>query len=99
MSLHDRLMIEEARRQKANELLKEYDEFVYKPALAALKAKDEQVCAEKGHIPAASGWHDNGCGWRWLECHRCHIRIDEECLDWDTRQWHTTIKDCRKVTK
>ena len=97
MSFHDKFVIEEARRKKANELLKEYDETVYKPALAALKVQEEQACAKGGHIPAVNGWHDNGCGYRWLECNRCGIRIHQEELDWNTRQWHMTIKDCQRI--
>jgi hypothetical protein len=66
-SLHARKwQIESARRQKARELMKEYDETVYRPALAALVVE----CSAVGHFPNER-WNFTVGGEAYQRCGSC----------------------------
>jgi hypothetical protein len=72
MTIHgERQSIMRERGKKVAEMLKEYDETVYRPALSALKER----CAAAGHGRLRL-W-DNGVGWAWNECPDCGSRVGE----------------------
>lgn len=70
---------ERARREKQSELMKEYDENVYRPAIQAI----QEECAKLGH--AAATFHDNGLGWKFYDCSACRANIKKECY-WPTAE-------------
>ena len=60
-----RHLIDKARRDKMSELMTEYDNTVYHPALKELRA----ACKEQGH--GGIRYHDNGLGWTFEYCYSC----------------------------
>ena len=72
---YKRKAIEQARREKMSELMRDYDETVFYPALNA--AKEE--CAESGH--GAKSYHDNGLGWLFISCMDCGATIEKRGPD------------------
>ena len=62
--------IAKARREKMSAAMQEYDEQVYRPAMAAL-VKD---CAAIGHKKGR--YWSNGLGWHWWHCEYCGTRMD-----------------------
>lgn len=62
--------IEHDRREKMQELMKEYDETVYRPAIRELQER----CGEKGHVRGT--FHDNGIGAYWWYCSNCGARME-----------------------
>lgn len=64
---HDIMM---ARIKKQRELMDDYDETVYRPALKSLQ--DE--CANIGHTPSPHV-KDNGLGFFWKLCSKCGATI------------------------
>lgn len=62
--------IERARRDKLQEVMKEYDRTVYYPAMQQIM-KD---CFAEGHFEGK--YHDNGFGWSWFYCSKCGGRYD-----------------------
>ena len=57
--------IQKERQVKTTELMEEYDENVYFPALKAL----QKECETLGHVRGK--YHNNGLGWHWFWCNRC----------------------------
>ena len=62
--------LERDRRKKNAELMKEYDQAVYYPALKHLR----EECFKEGH--RGHNFHDNGLGWTWFYCAKCGGRFD-----------------------
>jgi len=67
--------LEKQRSDRMQELMAEYDETVYYPALKAL----QEECEAKGHTPGR--FHDNGLGWCWTWCHSCGAAYNKEKYD------------------
>lgn len=73
-SIHSRKWeIESARRQKVRELLKGYDETVYRPALDALVKE----CSAVGHHPTGN-WNFNVGGEAYQRCGSCGLTLWEK---------------------
>lgn len=62
--------LERDRRKKNQELMEEYDQTVYYPALKQLR----QECFKEGH--RGHNFHDNGLGWTWFYCAKCGGRYN-----------------------
>lgn len=67
----ERHQISMARSKKSQELLREYDETVYRPALSALRDR----CEAAGH--GRQRLWSNGLGWAWNECTACGARVGD----------------------
>lgn len=67
--------IEKARREKMQEVMKDYDRDVYYPALKAIRAK----CKEEGH--GAFRWDNNGIGWSFRICLSCGATVEKNGPD------------------
>ena len=65
---HHKIMM--ARVKKQRELMDDYDETVYRPALKSL----QQECANIGHTPRPDV-QDNGIGFYWKTCSQCGATI------------------------
>jgi len=63
--------IQSDRRVKMNQLMLEYDETVYTPAMIQLRQDCEKDGGHRG-----GKYHDNGFGWSWFYCARCGARYD-----------------------
>ncbi|WP_338924643.1 hypothetical protein V0M98_34050 (plasmid) [Pseudomonas silesiensis] len=63
--------VEKARRDKMSELMRDYDETVFYPALKAVKAE----CADVGH--GSKHNHDNGLGWNFITCLDCGAMLEK----------------------
>jgi hypothetical protein len=58
------------RREKTDQLIEEYDNTVYYPAIDKL-IKD---CEKEGHIKGQ--FYENGYGVSWYNCEKCGTRIE-----------------------
>jgi hypothetical protein len=69
--MHDiwkrRLEIDNERRKKTEELMKQYDEEVYFPALKQLQEDCIKIYGEH----EKTKYYNNGLGWEWWYCGRC----------------------------
>jgi hypothetical protein len=65
--------IQNARHHKQRELMYEYDKTVYFPALKQL----HEDCVKEHGEHAKTKYHDNGWGWEWWYCGRCHAKHSE----------------------
>lgn len=65
----ERGILDKARREKRQELMREYDEATYYPAMKSLRAR----CAQLGHREAAP--FVTSLGWVWIDCALCGSRI------------------------
>lgn len=63
--------IDMAREDEQRERMREYDQTVYNPALAVLRAE----CAAAGHGQARI--ERNGLGWAWTQCTSCGGRVEQ----------------------
>jgi len=63
--------IDKTRREKMREVMDEYDDTVYYPALKQLREDCEKDGGHKGGT-----FHNNGLGWSWYYCGRCGGRYD-----------------------
>ena len=70
--------IDQARREKMQDVMREYDNDVYRPAIEALVA----TCKAAGH--SAGSTHDNGLGWVFVHCSACHGLISKHGPDGQT---------------
>jgi hypothetical protein len=70
--------IDRARSQKMKELMAEYDTDVYLPA----KQQLVRDCFQEGHN--GGKYHDNGFGWSWIYCGKCHGRYNITGPDGET---------------
>jgi hypothetical protein len=66
-----RWQLSKDRTKKQMELMKEYDEKVFRPALKQLK----EDCGKLGHVEGE--WYYNGLGWSWVCCRYCEIRMKQ----------------------
>lgn len=67
--------LQDQRRQKLVDVMREYDETVYRPAVQKLKDR----CAAVGHVRGK--FHDNGLGWTWWYCNNCGTPFDKRGPD------------------
>lgn len=65
--------IQDARRKKLQEVMKDYDDKIHRPSIKALQEK----CEKFGH-KESDYWEDNGMGWTWMKCSYCHKKLKEE---------------------
>jgi hypothetical protein len=72
---YKRKEIEQARREKMSELMRDYDDSVFYPALQAVKAE----CAAVGH--GAKNHHNNGLGWIFISCVDCGATLEKHGPD------------------
>jgi len=70
--------IDRARSKKMQELMEEYDNTVYYPAKRQLMRE----CFQEGH--SGGKYHDNGFGWSWFYCGKCHGRYNITGPDGET---------------
>ena len=66
--------IKEDRYQKQQELMGQYDQEVYWPALKALY----QRCVDEYGEHSKGRWYENGLGWGWYYCDRCGVSHSKE---------------------
>jgi len=67
--------LQDQRRQKLVDMMREYDETIYRPAMQKLK----DCCAAVGHVKGK--FHDNGLGWTWWYCNNCGTPFDKRGPD------------------
>lgn len=65
----ERGILDKARRKKREELMREYDEATYYPALKSLRER----CAQQGHREGSP--FITGLGWVWVDCAYCGVRL------------------------
>jgi hypothetical protein len=65
-------LLEKQRRDKMSELMAEYDQNVYYPAMRDLRKE----CEAQGHV--SGKYHDNGLGWCWFWCSQCGAAFDKQ---------------------